>query len=59
MKSDALKATTTKLSQPIVDANGVPRLLFAGEATSEHHYATVHGAVETGWREAKRIIDLH
>lgn len=58
MKSEALKATTTKLSQPIIDANGIPVVLFAGEATSLHHFSTVHGAVASGWREAKRIIDL-
>jgi polyamine oxidase len=31
------------------------RLLFAGEATSFDHYATVHGAMLTGLREAKRL----
>ncbi|KAH8407702.1 hypothetical protein KR222_011043 [Zaprionus bogoriensis] len=32
-----------------------PILLFAGEATSPNHYSTVHGAVETGLREARRL----
>ena len=32
------------------------KILFAGEATSLHHYSTVHGAIESGWREADRII---
>jgi len=31
-------------------------LLFAGEATHEHFYSTVHGAVESGWREADRVF---
>jgi polyamine oxidase len=31
------------------------RLLFAGEATSFDHYQTVHGAMLTGLREAKRL----
>jgi monoamine oxidase len=31
------------------------RLLFAGEATSFDHYATAHGAMLTGLREAKRL----
>ena len=35
---------------------GDGRVLFAGEASNEKHYSTVHGAVESGWREADRII---
>ena len=31
-------------------------LCFAGEATNTHYYSTVHGAVESGWREAERLI---
>ncbi len=31
------------------------RLLFAGEATSFDHYQTVHGAMFTGLREARRL----
>ncbi|XP_044264139.1 probable polyamine oxidase 5 [Tribolium madens] len=33
-------------------------LLFAGEATNPVHFATVHGAIESGHREAQRILDL-
>lgn len=33
-------------------------IFFAGEATSEHQYSTVNGAVESGWREAYRILKL-
>lgn len=36
-----------------------PIVQFAGEATSEHYYSTVHGAVEAGWREAKRLADFY
>ncbi|XP_060654684.1 spermine oxidase-like [Drosophila nasuta] len=36
-----------------------PIVLFGGEATSEHYYSTVHGAVEAGWREAKRLADFY
>lgn len=32
-----------------------PIILFAGEATSADHYSTVHGAMETGLREANRL----
>ena len=33
------------------------RVLWAGEATSLHHYSTVHGAIETGRREAERSLN--
>lgn len=35
----------------------VPRVLFAGEATAGKLYATTHGAIITGWREADRLVD--
>ncbi|XP_008543772.1 spermine oxidase-like [Microplitis demolitor] len=41
-------------AEPIMN-NNKPVLLFAGEGTSVH-YGMVHGAIETGWREANRII---
>lgn len=31
--------------------------MFAGEATHDHYYSTVHGAIESGWREADRILN--
>ena len=40
------------LAEPIGDGH----ILFAGEATNEKHFSTVHGAIESGWREADRII---
>lgn len=45
-----------QLSQPLLDAAGEPRVLIAGEATNAKHYGTVHGAVETGIREANRLL---
>ncbi|XP_001813632.2 spermine oxidase-like isoform X1 [Tribolium castaneum] len=45
-----------KLGEPLVGVSGKPAVLFAGEATNRVHYATVHGAIETGFREAGRII---
>lgn len=41
----------TRCDKPIVQ--------FAGEATSDHYYSTVHGAVDAGWREAKRLADFY
>lgn len=59
MKSDASEAKTTTLAEPIYDCSGKPSIQFAGEATHEHYYSTVHGAIESGWREAKRLIDYY
>ena len=40
----------------ILDDDGVPRILFSGEATSKIHYGTVHGAMNSARREIDRII---
>ncbi|MEM6531298.1 MAG: FAD-dependent oxidoreductase [Myxococcota bacterium] len=40
-----------RLAQPLT-----PRILFAGEATHRLHPATVHGAYESGVREAHRLL---
>ncbi|KAK5638644.1 hypothetical protein RI129_012939 [Pyrocoelia pectoralis] len=47
------------LSQPISREDGKLAVLFAGEATNPIRYATVHGAIETGFREADRIVNLY
>ena len=39
-------------------ATPVGRVLFAGEATHSTHFSTVHGAMETGRREAGRILGM-
>ncbi|CAB3258118.1 unnamed protein product [Arctia plantaginis] len=44
------------LAEPLVDRSGAPRVLFAGEATDSHHFSTVHGATDTGHREATRLL---
>ncbi|KAF2891582.1 hypothetical protein ILUMI_14591, partial [Ignelater luminosus] len=46
------------LLEPLI-SNGKPTILFAGEATHPTHYSTVHGAIETGHREAQRIINFY
>ncbi|CAK9807642.1 Peroxisomal N(1)-acetyl-spermine/spermidine oxidase, partial [Anthophora quadrimaculata] len=58
-ETDKLNVKTSDLAGPIVTAGGKPIILFAGEATHEHYYSTVHGAVETGFREANRILEYH
>ncbi|OQV16946.1 putative Spermine oxidase [Hypsibius exemplaris] len=37
----------------------VPGLLFAGEATHSEYFSTIQGAIESGWREAKRLIKAY
>lgn len=59
LKSNALNVTAEKLAEPIVNGTEKPRIQFAGEATNGKHYACVHGAIETGWREADRLIELY
>ncbi|KOB76175.1 Spermine oxidase [Operophtera brumata] len=44
------------LAEPIYDQKGKLRLMFAGEATSKSHFSTVHGAIESGRREAHRFL---
>ncbi|XP_063220683.1 spermine oxidase-like [Bacillus rossius redtenbacheri] len=56
--SVATGATPALLAHPLVDSQGKPAVLFAGEATHEHYFSTVHGAVETGFREAERLAAL-
>ncbi|XP_046658319.1 spermine oxidase-like isoform X2 [Homalodisca vitripennis] len=55
--SDRQNITNDDLRQPILDANDKPVVLFAGEATHPCYQSTVHGAIETGRREANTIID--
>lgn len=55
MKSKEMNVWASDLAQPVYDSSGHLRLFFAGEATHDFFYSTVHGAVETGWREADRI----
>lgn len=58
VKSNALALERSDLASPVKDSKGVPRLLFAGEATHDSKWTTNHGVVETGWREADRISQL-
>ncbi|XP_023933969.2 spermine oxidase [Bicyclus anynana] len=44
------------LGEPLLDALGNPKVLFAGEATDLIHFSTVHGASESGYREASRLL---
>ncbi|XP_057324213.1 spermine oxidase-like [Microplitis mediator] len=57
VNSDLKNARNEDLAEPIM-RNDKPVILFAGEATDER-YSTVHGAINSGWREADRLINLY
>ncbi|XP_050297420.1 spermine oxidase-like isoform X2 [Anthonomus grandis grandis] len=51
-------ATHEDLAKPLL-VGDKEVVLFAGEATHFSYFSTVHGAVETGLREAERIYDMY
>lgn len=59
LESDALDVSAEKLAEPISTPDGRPLIQFAGEATNANHFGSVHGAIESGWREANRLIQLY
>ncbi|XP_044735683.1 spermine oxidase-like [Chrysoperla carnea] len=58
MTTEKLNARPTDVAEPLKNSAGKDVITFAGEATNPIHYATVHGAIETGWREADRLLKL-
>ncbi|KAL1489563.1 hypothetical protein ABEB36_013516 [Hypothenemus hampei] len=52
------QASAHDLSTPL-EVNGKPIVLFAGEATHASRFSTVNGAMETGYREADRLINFY
>jgi spermine oxidase len=59
ISTDLLKSSSEDLMHPIFNPLGIPCVLFAGEATHPDFFSTVHGAIESGYREARRIIENH
>lgn len=59
MTTDLLNTSAQHLALPLTNSCAIPIVQFAGEATHDHYYSTVHGAIETGWREADRIVNLY
>ncbi|XP_017072156.1 polyamine oxidase 1 [Drosophila eugracilis] len=57
--ADELRTGRTDLGSPLVHVSGRPRIQFAGEASSRNHFSTVHGATESGWREADRLNEFY
>lgn len=48
--------TNADLAKPVKNAEGLNVIYFAGEATHSTSFATVHGAIETGFRAAEEIM---
>jgi monoamine oxidase len=46
------------LAQSLLNAADKPVILFAGEATDDEFSSNAHGAVNSGWRAAKELIDF-
>ncbi|XP_064631276.1 spermine oxidase-like [Lineus longissimus] len=46
------------LAEPLPSKQN-PQVLFAGEATSSHHFSTTHGAYSSGVRAAHSIIQIY
>lgn len=59
METEMLQTKAADLAQPVLGRDGRPLMMFAGEATHDHFYSTVHGAVESGWREADRLLKYY
>ncbi|XP_052859702.1 spermine oxidase-like [Anopheles cruzii] len=57
--TERLKTGAGDLGASLTATDNIPVVLFAGEATSVKHYSTVHGAIESGQREANRLINLY
>ncbi|XP_034483052.1 spermine oxidase-like [Drosophila innubila] len=57
--TDELRTGPWDLATPLLDLGGRPKVQFAGEASSKTHFSSVHGAVETGWREADRLNEYY
>lgn len=50
--------TNADLREPLANSAGKKVVFFAGEATHDIHYATLHGAVESGFVAADDIFKL-
>lgn len=48
-----------KLAKPLSNGNNKPTLLFAGEATHSYFFKSVQAAIESGYREAERLINFY
>jgi len=56
---DDKESSSNPYAKRIKTNDEMPRLFFAGEHTTRHHFASAHGAVLTGLREAARIANTY
>lgn len=59
IEADKRKVYSKQLAEPVYNVKNSPVILFAGEATHSKYYSTVHGAIESGFRESDRLISLY
>lgn len=56
--TEAMKASSESLAEPLLNVDDKrPVIQFAGDVTHSHYYSTVNGAIESGRREADRLIE--
>ncbi|XP_033758336.1 spermine oxidase-like [Pecten maximus] len=59
MRTGASTNCIHKLSSPLVDKNNKPVVLFAGEATDAVYMSMTHGSLNSGIREAERLLMIY
>ncbi|KAK3916648.1 Spermine oxidase [Frankliniella fusca] len=57
MNTEKMNVSAKQLAEPLKNSKNREVVHFAGEATHDHYFSTVHGAIETGWREADHILE--
>lgn len=59
LKASDNHVTNVDLRESLRNDDGKKTVLFAGEATHDKYYGTMHGAIETGYRAASKINEIH
>lgn len=57
LAADLNGALPQHLAKTLRNSANKPEVLFAGEATDDKFPSNAHGAVASGWRAAKEVID--
>lgn len=51
--------TNGDLRESLINDNAKKTILFAGDATHDKYYGTMHGAIESGYLAANKINEIH